>query len=449
MATNARTHLKGSHLTDLYRKGSCAWNKWVEDNPNCDVWFDDNHVNSTSPLINHYAISFEGYRFPKGIVYFQNLSFGTSLNFEGAEISDASFIFENLSPSIPNGAQYTVSFNSCDLDNFWVVGKIEGLSFFLHRATLRTLFANCIIKDQFYLNESEVNSELTVRNSIFNGPFDATSMSARNVEVLETQFIQRCNFSFSNFNNSSARFVNCRFCDASSFEGIIGVKEASIFSFEHSNFDHSIKLSSDERFGCILDFVATRLAHPLPLHGIECTFRRVKDTIFWNLIEITKAVDPDDGQRLRRLKEIAETNKDQGRALEYKILEMQAARFYTTPTTHLPLEFIYWMLGDYGRSLIRPFWWLVLSWFVLASMYVSLGTRTYQSQLTDLAGLTLSARQILPFLPSGSDAMTSAKEILYGDHFPDHFFLIAFAQTIFSGILIFLIGLALRNRFRI
>ena len=74
-------------------------------------------------------------------------------------------------------------------------------------------------------------------------------------------------------------------------------------------------------------------------------------------------------EKLQRSKEIAESNRDQPRALNFKIQEMQAARFNSTPLWHLPLELFYWLLGDYGRSVIRPMIATLFSWLCFAALY--------------------------------------------------------------------------------
>ena len=68
------------------------------------------------------------------------------------------------------------------------------------------------------------------------------------------------------------------------------------------------------------------MSNQVVLENLSCNFKKEPRWKF--LPKVKQAVNKDDIARLRRLKEIAENNKDNQRALQYKIKEMQASRWH-------------------------------------------------------------------------------------------------------------------------
>jgi hypothetical protein len=77
----------------------------------------------------------------------------------------------------------------------------------------------------------------------------------------------------------------------------------------------------------------------------------------------------------------------------------------------------------------------------------------HNTKLDDLAGfgngLLYSLSQILPFTASGRISAKESAEQLFTSDIPSWFFAISLSQGLVSFILIFLLGLGLRNKFRI
>ena len=153
------------------------------------------------------------------------------------------------------------------------------------------------------------------------------------------------------------------------------------------------------------------------------------------------------------IKEIAENNRDYPRALQYKILEMQAARWHKTNSIGpLTLEFFFWLTSDYGQSVARPIMGLFALWLAFAGFYTGLSNTACSMCIGDKisSALTFSAGQMLPFVPSAREARLGWEKVLFlGDRLPGCIYALTFTQSIMAVGLLFLLGLALRNRFKL
>jgi Pentapeptide repeats (9 copies) len=107
------------------------------------------------------------------------------------------------------------------------------------------------------------------------------------------------------------------------------------------------------------------------------------------------------------------------------------------------LNFLYEALSDYGQSVGRPAFWLVIcfasGYFIFAGTHVFNGTH-----LTREKAAALSFANIFSFLPMRREIMTD--ELIKG--LTSWAQAIGVVQSLLGAILLFLFGLALRNRFR-
>jgi hypothetical protein len=180
--------------------------------------------------------------------------------------------------------------------------------------------------------------------------------------------------------------------------------------------------------------------------------RRLWKRHCWPIKLSQVAEDPQDGARLRRLKEIAETNKDHQAALRFSADENRAKRWIETSWFGSVLDMAFSFFSNYGQSILRPSFWLGVI-FAL-SMYA------YKAkQLPKLAtdgwadwaqAALLSASNSLPFLPQSRELRTGALKALYDTTDPSSCIdALMITQGALSFIFLFLIGLGLRNRFRL
>jgi hypothetical protein len=216
----------------------------------------------------------------------------------------------------------------------------------------------------------------------------------------------------------------------------------NVLSFRHCTFDHSLVLSGD-RFSCIPDLTNTKLTHQVSLDRLVCESRSNEEGI----------PDPKDGERLCRLKEIAETNKNHEQALNFHIQEMRDKRHQLRGLKKI-IDKSFDTVAEYGRSIIKPLRWLIRSWYVFGLIYscISICLNPLKPWREHFGhGFLYAAAQIVPFVAAGRESSRESITALFGKDTdtPSWLFTISLTQGLISFLLIFLIGLALRNRFRI
>ena len=406
--------LKGQQAIDLWLKGKDAWNAWVEKNPVADVSFQGQRFthNLNNQNIPSEKYPFAGFNFPDGKTDFSNSQFErenvyfTGVNFGNGEVSfyrakflknvffDATMFKSGI--VLFTGAQFGTGNTSFHAARF---GDCKVFFNF-------TKFGSGMID---FRELSLGTSEFTFENSDFNG---------RAI--------------FSDLNNTG---------------------KISALSFRRSAFEKSFEISSKESFGIVVDMVGTRTTHQVSLEGLECTVQTENGSSFaeagaW--LKKIRVIDPSDIERLRRLKELAENNRDHRKAIDFHVMEMQAARWHESSIADLLFEFLYQVSSDYGRSEFRTLLSMVICWLGFGFLYSDRATKVLGLWDTVTAALKLSGGQMFPFIPNSSNVREIGAMALYGsEQLPGWLFLGAFAQSLISIVLLFLLGLALRNRFRV
>ena len=143
---------------------------------------------------------------------------------------------------------------------------------------------------------------------------------------------------------------------------------------------------------------------------------------------------------MRRLKEIAKDNEDHQRTLEYKIKEMQASRWHENRNPLvLRLEGLYFILSNYGRSILLPIFWLIAFSTLLAGHYTQWTWDKWER------ALQCSVNNSLPVLGSSREVLKLCASV----DFPEASSWMTASHSVMSVILLFLLVLALRNRFRL
>ena len=116
------------------------------------------------------------------------------------------------------------------------------------------------------------------------------------------------------------------------------------------------------------------------------------------------------------------------------------------------MGFLFEKLSNYGRSELRPLVWLTVFWLFFAGLYVGLSDAACRMCIGDRisSALIFSAGQMLPFVPSAREARLAWENVLFlGDRLPGGIYVLTFTQSIMAVGLLFLLGLALRNRFKL
>ena len=409
--------LSGNEAIELYLKGREEWNKWVEENPIADIDF---HGMSLSALRTkpNSAIDFSEFTFPKGKVNFIGATFGdgdvsfNEVNFGDGEVNFSHATFGHGEVFF-NGATFgdgDVSFSRASFG----IGEV----YFSHAT-----FGN----GNVYFSQATFG-----KGNVF--------------------------FSHANFGNGDVRFNSANFGKGGVyFDGLTASGHFSLIYLINSEKIEQIdfKLSSllggfeltNNTFNCVIDLTLTDIKNHVHLDGLTCKVINKKKYLIFN-----QAKDEKDIARLRRLKELAEKHHDHKSAQQFNAQEMRAKRWHETkPFKGLEIDYLFDWLSNYGQSLVRPIFWLMLSWLGFSYYYFINISKDLLNEVTKLDALRFSASNILPFLPSSKGAREKGINLLFGgqDSIPYDIYTIMSAQGLISFILLFLIGLALRNRFRI
>jgi uncharacterized protein YjbI with pentapeptide repeats len=147
-------------------------------------------------------------------------------------------------------------------------------------------------------------------------------------------------------------------------------------------------------------------------------------------------------ERLKQEMERLKKHEDEQKIFR---MELRARRrlLRASPTEWL-LNLIYQWSSDYGNSFIRPLLWLVVVFAVGAAIFARAPLYCGAPMPTKLAA-QLSFANIFVFLPDKREIMMNAKMV---QCFSSRTQAVSAAQSLLSVMLLFLLGLVLRNRFR-
>ena len=314
-------------------------------------------------------------------------------------------------------------------------------------------FENAIFRDEAEFGSVSVNSLSFFAGASFEGDTSFRSAHFRDpVDFGNANFRNQAKFDRSKFDTHVA-FLN------TTFAGPVTFCSADISSakFVGTKFEAPVDFS-DSRFGHVPDFRITSLKVPPNFHGIAIEFATDTDHRGFLQRVLRRALQREDSASFRRLRQLAGEVKDHERELMFFAQEMRAKRFYeTTGFWPISLNAAYDWLSDYGRSIVRPLMWLaastIFAWGIIAATIPSQGALTPMKLIAALVLAFSNATLLI-----GSDKWALREEAFTilcglckpsGPHFGLLGDLLAYAQSGFSLLLILLIGLALRNRFRI
>ena len=194
-------------------------------------------------------------------------------------------------------------------------------------------------------------------------------------------------------------------------------------------------------FTCVPDLRSTALAAHVDLQNlrIEASPHELKSP------EDDKYAKGDPNiARLRRLKELAEQNRHHEAALHFFAMERRVARHTKAMSPGAAvLDYIYELVCDYGQSIQWPAIWLSLS--------VSLSAVGYHYLSTGVSFGTAAKAALVgavPFLPLVRLKDNPLAKIV-GDPANDALYFLAVGEQLFCFVFLFLLGVSLRNRFRL
>ncbi|MCF2857173.1 pentapeptide repeat-containing protein [Pseudoalteromonas sp. SMS1] len=479
--------LGGDELLLLWLKGREAWNEWMSENPNANVHF-ENVVFSYEALKTRFPDNEDLQNLIKGSVEgnenfcFSSYKFNKYANFKGAQfIGSASFLgteFEgeanftgatfteevDFSFAIFNGEAsfddvlFESKVNFCrvlfnEYTSFYesTFGQVAyfGDASFNKRALFEATFVG-----KAYFDFVNFNSEAYFSGSIFNDEADFS----------HTCLSSSAKFDFATFKNKasfdSATFTGIAYFTDTIFESVtlftnttfvsnlifrpINSEEITSLDFKGAAFEKSFSISGN--YECIPDLMQTKTAHHVDLSKLTVKLKRS----FVRNYGVEKAVNSSDLERLCRLKEIAESNKNYKRALAFHADEQRASRWIELNIWQSLLDCMYSVTSNYGQSILQPFLWFAFCVAVFAG-YASVESNNEMLNNTDkyMLAVELSVSIVTPFISVSKRTREDCMKLLYQGERIRWLTLMSYLHAFFSFIFIFLIGLGLRNRFRI
>lgn len=236
-------------------------------------------------------------------------------------------------------------------------------------------------------------------------------------------------FGKAEFGEGNVFFDSCEFKGNISFRELQDVKKLSSFSLRNSIFNKSLDIS-DNSFNCIPNLSNTKLTNQVSLDRMK--------------VNHPNTYKKGDGESLCRLKEIAEDNKSYQQALDIHVMEMRAKRFECESKPSRILDCFFDKLCVYGQSISRP------TICLLVSIAVSWGFYGYCSNLNMENSFLYSLSQALPFVSAGRTSENyNFNKLFTCGTVQEWMYFFSLIQGLFSFVFLFLIGLGLRNRFRL
>ncbi len=157
-----------------------------------------------------------------------------------------------------------------------------------------------------------------------------------------------------------------------------------------------------------------------------------------------------------RLKELAEGNRHHDAALRFFAEERRALKRSGDLGKGALFETIYDGLCDYGQSIGRPSLFLLGNFILFIIVYFGIAIHETNSEIDRNYIFCLLANSffasfsnVIPFLSTAFEFQPDIFADLFGEPIPLTVDLARFVQGVISLLLLFLIGLGLRNRFRI
>jgi hypothetical protein len=267
------------------------------------------------------------------------------------------------------------------------------------------------------------------------------------------------------FGNGSLRFDRCTFGAGFTnfFDAVIGpgadtsfhdVRFGGPLSFRAARFQclNGVRFRGS-RFAGNVDFSNVTAATAIDLRGTQFAHTLSLDNCSVGLVRHRQGVfrvarNSDDASCFRRLKQLAIDSKDHLREQDFFRKEQLAARHWETRGIALIPGFLYEWLSNFGLSILRP---------TLFLTFVMLLSTCYYYFMADQATRTVASAMLLALgqLPGVSSWSAEAKNAglatLFGNlaSVPFAVQAVALVQGVLSVVSLFLIGLGIRNRFRL
>ena len=276
-----------------------------------------------------------------------------------------------------------------------------------------------------------------------------------NVNFYEAQFGEGdVNFSDARFGEGNVIFANAQFGEGKiRFHSI--TKGVGVFVFAFNNLKSCKELDmSNSTIDSILNISGTNSPVPLNLTHTKLAFPIDIDNVNINYrwrshyFVFRRALNSSDSTSFRRLKKLANDAADHERALDFYAKEMRTGYWHFITGPKLALYYLYDCISDYGRSIVRPILGLIGTSWVCKEVYLAFALKSEDASWN---AVKFSVGHIFSIYPGVRETRKSAINVLFGEDFacaPWWLPIVTTSQYVVSTALLFLLGLALRNRFR-
>ena len=304
-------------------------------------------------------------------------------------------------------------------------------------------FKNMIIKEQ---------TQIDCTSAIFEreASFEEAQINASSMNFYKTCFEKAyVDFRKIDIPEASLNFEYTYFGSNVSFAEATNTETTKNLSFKFASFEGSFDLT-DLQFGCVVDLTHTKFTNQVALDGVRCSLPRQRKGFK------LEAKERQDTGRLRRLKEIAENNKDHQQALHFHADEMRAKRWNEHNTWQSMLDVGFDIASNYGQSILKPFTCLAAMFVLLVSVF-SFGAPVVNADdersLWDKLPISHASNVVLsnsvPFLTTSKSSKEKSMQVVFGYKPAGWVYVVLTIHTGFSLVFLFLMGLGFRNRFRI
>lgn len=365
-----------------------------------------------------YSISFEYCSFLSKKTTFTGATFSAVAYSEFTKCKFIGDLVDYSSLRVPLGA-FTIGESTFHADyvNF-LDTKFEGPRFSFFRVNV---FGN-ISFDGSVFERSNCYFRVVIFHSEFN--FRNVRLNSGHLTFNQAVFSAE-NTDFQNLliNDGNVDFQNTKHQGKTIFAG-------SIFS-QSLNFEET-------SFKSVPDFLRTQIAAHFTFHAMTID-----------------AYDPmevvgNEQDKYRRLKEIAIQSKDHEKEFEFFASELRAKNHEENiGIAKLPI-WIYEIVSDFGRSIFMPFFGLVYTFMVYANIYAQI-IIIWKPDTPNILGAAhqYSLAMLTPFAPYSRQALTDLRNSLSPLDSGIWLDILSVSETVLGIAFLFLIGLALRNRFRL
>jgi hypothetical protein len=382
----------------------------------------------TSTLFDR-PIRFGGFLFARG-ADFSFATFSDEADFTSATFAGhADFFLVKFSSALFNSATFSddADFRSAKFSNH---GGFNMVTFSGKANFAAATFGSAMFGSVTFSGDTDFSRVEISRRAYFNS---ATFSGEANFQ--SATFSDEANFQSATFSDE-ANFQSATFSDEANFQSATFSDKAY---FQSATFSAVIYLVN-AKFATKTIFAGTNFRTNVP----DFRGATMHEATEWHgAIWPKPAHDRDTAQAqvysYERLKQEMDRLKKHEDEQSFFRKELRARRGLTSPWSGAwPLNYLYDILSDYGQSLIRPVLWL-FGVFVVGFAFFAVAPVFNGTRMTLAHAALVSFADVFSFLPFTREAiggLSGAAKILGA------------IQSILAALLLFLLGLALRNRFR-